>query len=800
MSDNETADYARLKDAFLELLDLDPLSRTERLHHHAKESPALAAALRHQLDASAHSLPLLDHAGDGPGVPELAHYRILRELGRGGMGIVWLAERELGDATQTVALKQIAHAHWGEEDLRRFKRERRILASLDHPHIAALVDGGSDDQGKAFLATQYVAGERLDRWCEMHAAGVRTRIELMHRIVAAVEYAHGQLVVHRDLKPANILVTADGTPKLLDFGIARALHEDAVTRDGNSQMTLRYAAPEQVASDGGDGGVSVDVYALGVLLYELLAQASPYGDTATAAALIHAILHEDPVAPSRSASALPGVDADLDAICLKALRKRPQDRYAGANELRADLQRWLTREPVDARRGERGYRIRTFVQRRWPWLVAAGVLLGLAGYHWLTLNRQLERVAEERDRAQALALYFGELFKGARPADTVRGEVSARELLERSVQHLESDTRQAPATRAALLLAASDALAHLGQHQSGLAAIDRALQLLESAAQPDPALRARALTERASHHYKLGDLDQAQAAIAQSLALLKDLDEPDMLLSSEQQAAVYADDAGDHARARAAYQRIAEIAASRLSTPSGLRSYLAAQSNLALDDLRIDNALAERRLRDALAIEQRHGPADPALVIPMRTYLARTLVNQRKLDEARPLFERVLADARAHYSPGDPWLDVITYHYATLAFLDGRSDEAIALMDASIARDPPQPEDTDASAWSNRAHRATAALMHGDWQDAITRLQLVLARRERTGTGQGSMARFERAQLAYARCRLEPVATRASELRAALKQDAGWKGWIEWRAPLFARDCDAAVAAALRAT
>jgi hypothetical protein len=263
----------------------------------------------------------------------------------------------------------------------------------------------------------------------------------------------------------------------------------------------------------------------------------------------------------------------------------------------------------------------------------------------------------------------------------------------------------------------------------------------------------------------------------------------------QQQDAIYADDAGERERAQAAYERIIEIARTRLDTPEGLRSYLAAQSNLALTELRADPARGEARLREALAVEARHGPADRAVVLPMKSYLARTLVNQNRLDEARPLHAETMREARAHYGADDPWLDVIGFHYTTLALLDGRADEAIRLLDASIARAPATPPDEDTAAWSNRGQRASAALMHGDWRDAGARLREVLAWRERLGRGDGPAARFDRAQLAYAECRLDPREETRRALGEAIALGDKWSGWAVWKSREFLPACEAALAA-----
>ena len=791
-------DYQRRKEAYLELLDLDPATRAQRLDALAREDAALATALRAQFAATQQPLALLDRAGTDAPVPQLAPYRLLRELGRGGMGRVWLAERRIGEATQQVALKQILHGAWSEEDRRRFERERRILAGLAHANIAALVDGGSDADGAPWLATTYVDGERLDRHFEQARPDIATRVRLLVKVAAAVDYAHRCLVVHRDLKPANILVDREGEPKLLDFGIARLLGEDAITTTGSSQMTLRYASPEQVRGDGdAAAGVASDVYALGVLLYEALADVSPYGDTRDPAALLAAILHEVPAAPSVRATRA-GIDADLDAIVLKALRKRPEDRYAGAGEFAADLERWLAREPVEARRGERGYRARAWLRRRWPWPVAAALLLAALGYHLHVLDRELARAGAERDRAQALAGYFGDLFKGARPVDTERGDISARELLERSVDGLGKDAQRPAATRASLLMAAGDALGYIGHNAKARDAYALAVQLLRGVA-TDANLLAKALSELAGHRYLVNDKRAARRDVEEALALVDAgrVADPHLPITLLQQAAMIDEENGEIERARRAYERAVELSRPLLHTREGRVNYLAAQTNIATWDLR-DNATlpaAEARLREALDTAQREGFDEPYSLFPMRTYFARVLYDQGKLAEARTVLDPVLRDARAWYGAQDSWLGVILSHGATLAMLDGRGDEAIALFEQTLATGVAHDEE-HANRWALRSDRAIASLQRGEWKDAAARLEAVLAWRARSGTADGANAKFERAALAFARCREAPGEATRSVLRETLLPVSSFRGWKRWLAEGWPDACARAGTAA----
>ncbi|MFA5683727.1 MAG: serine/threonine-protein kinase [Lysobacteraceae bacterium] len=788
---NDTIDYTRLKDAFLELLDLDAGARELRLTEWETHDPALAGALRRQLQAAARPVPVLDRPVDAPRGPDLPNYTLIRELGRGGMGVVWLAERALDDARQPVALKRIAQARWSEDDLRRFQRERRILATLDHPGIAALVDGGADAHGVAYIATQYVEGEHIDQWCRTQALEVRARVRLLREVAAAVAHAHARLIVHRDLKPANILVTRDGAPKLLDFGIAHALQEDAVTTEGPSQMTLRYAAPEQVTSEGRERGVSVDVYALGVLLYEMLAGASPYGEASGPAALIQAILDDDPRPPSRLRSALAGVDADLDAICLKALRKRPDERYAGAAELLADLDRWLRREPVEARRGERGYRLRSFMRRRWPWLAAACLCLVAIGYHLHAQQQQLQEAERQRDKAQALAGHFSGLFEGARPADSERGEVSARELLERSITRLKADDRQSPAIRAALLLASARALDYFGQTHSVADAAAEGLRLAQAALPPDAELLAEAHSELASALDKRGDNVAAQREIDAGLALFASGQAKDgqRHLTLLQQHAMLAQDRGDAAVARAGYEDVVRAAGTMLDDEAALRSYLAAQVNLATAEMRADPTAAATRLREALRQARAQGFDRPQTLLPMRAYLGRALTALDRTDEALAVLDPLQVEARAHYGADDPWLGLILNVVGNAATLDGQFARADALLAESGRITARSVGEEHPNTRASEADRALVSVQAGDWPEALRRLTAILDWLEASGRYDSPLAQQLQAARAYVLARQRP---QDATLRAALREAIGdierWRGsqrilaerWLAW--------------------
>jgi serine/threonine protein kinase/tetratricopeptide (TPR) repeat protein len=372
------------------------------------ESPALAiTGGRSAIVAAADASRSVIGSRIGP-------YRIIGELGHGGMGSVYLGERADGEFEHRVAVKLVG-GFPSEPLLRRFREERRILASLNHPHIASLLDGGSTAEGFPYLTMEYVAGTPIDVYCETLHLSLRRRIELFQRVCEAVHYAHQRQIIHRDIKPSNILVTADGVPKLLDFGIAKIIEADDV--QAGAQTGLRALTPESASPEQTRGEPltpSSDVYALGVLLYRLLTGRSPYGEPASESALLRAICDESPEAPSavvRRNRSGESIGRDLDLIVLKALRKEPARRYASAEELGADLTRYLSGRPVAARPDSRSYRLRTFVKRHRV-AVTVGAVAMIAGMLAESLLTRTDRPAAQGRIPSVAVLPFKPLVPG----------------------------------------------------------------------------------------------------------------------------------------------------------------------------------------------------------------------------------------------------------------------------------------------------------------------------------------------------------------------------------------------------
>jgi serine/threonine-protein kinase len=431
-----SANPERLLALFDELVELDEDARAARLGVLFGQEPALAQELSRMLAADDAS-GVLDRGMQAmaptvvggleprPSAVEDATGRrvepfvLERLLGRGGMGEVWLAAREQDGFRQQVAVKLLKRGLDGDDLVRRFTQERRILAALSHPGIARFIDGGVGEDGVPWYAMEYVEGESLAEHARARALGVRERVALVAEVAEAVAYAQNRLVVHRDLKPSNILVDAQGRVRLLDFGIAKLLDEapDATaTATGLRAMSAAYAAPEQIL----DAPVSAatDVYALGVVLYELLTGVLPHERaSATLETLAERVRHEETERPSArlrgdaTSTTTLGADTaqrfarqvagELDTIVLAALRREPERRYPSAAALADDLRRWLDGRPVAAQPDTAGYRARKFVSRhRFAVGSASAVLLALvAGFGTALWQANLAR--EEATRAQA---------------------------------------------------------------------------------------------------------------------------------------------------------------------------------------------------------------------------------------------------------------------------------------------------------------------------------------------------------------------------------------------------------------
>lgn len=450
-------------------------------------------------------------------------YRIVDRIGAGGMGEVYLAERDDGQYQQQVALKLLKPEAAGQ--IERFEAERQFLAGLEHPGIARLIDGGLSKDGRPFMVMEYVAGRTLLDYCQHHQLGLEARLDLFEQVCAAVAHAHQQLIVHRDLKSGNILVTAEGRIKLLDFGVAKLLPpegwntEDEATR--NAPLTPDHAAPEQLS--GGRISTATDVYALGVVLFRLLSGRSPWHAMQGLAVsrAVNAVLHEE--APPLSEAVTDGhpvtaraLRGDLDAIVARALRKSPSARYPTVEALQEDLRRAHSGLPVEARHGEHLYRARRWlVRHRLPLSVGTVLALLLTGFT-LRLAQENRRVVEahalaqqETRTARAVTEYVTGLFESVAPSQLGGRDIAPRELLDRGRESLAAMDEGSAAAQTPIYRVISQLYGLLGLPAEALQVADQGLRASASLAQPDRLLQAQAAIAR----YQMREYPQAIAEL-----------------------------------------------------------------------------------------------------------------------------------------------------------------------------------------------------------------------------------------------------------------------------------------------
>jgi len=372
---------------------------------------------------------------------QIGPYTILNEIGRGGMGVVYLADRADGEYDKRVAIKLITSARPDQNLEQRFRRERQILAQLEHPGIARLLDGGATPSGQPYLVMEFVEGPPLLAWCDERQLPIAQRLSLFVSVCEAVSYAHQKLIVHRDLKPGNILVTPGGDPKLLDFGLARVLDSDAdteITQAGPTPMTVAYASPEQIRGE--RQTVASDVYSLGVILYELLTAHRPYHLANTSfAEAIRVTCEQEPTPPSHYRRQLAG---DLEIILLKALAKDPRLRYPTVDEFASDLRRHMDGQPIHARPATFSYRAGKFLRRHSVAAPAAALavllILSFAGLSWFEALRAQRRFNDVEKLAHSVMFEFHDAI------ENLPGSTAARELLvRRALEYLENLSHEA---------------------------------------------------------------------------------------------------------------------------------------------------------------------------------------------------------------------------------------------------------------------------------------------------------------------------------------------------------------------
>jgi tetratricopeptide (TPR) repeat protein len=692
-------------------LELAPGERAGWLAELRRTEPAEARELEDLLAAEQglDAAGFLEAPRPSPGLAgsQLGGWTLERPLGQGGMGTVWLARRSDGRFEGTAAVKLLNLALLDQVGAARFQREGTVLARLNHPNIARLLDAGVTPGGQPYLVLEYVEGERLDRWCDDHRLGPEARLRLFLGILEAVAHAHANLIVHRDLKPSNILVTPDGTVKLLDFGIAKLLEAESgegasttLTEAAGRALTPEYAAPEQVT--GGTITVATDVYSLGVLLYLLLAGRHPTGHGSRSAA--EHLRHVVETDPPRLSDAAANADAlaltvprlrrlyagDLDNILAKALKKRPEERYASIGGFADDLQRYLRHQPVSARRDSFGYRAVKFVRRnRLPLAlgVAAALALGAAAVR----ERQLRGRAEaETRKAVAVREYlvsvFGAADPYAAPGDSAGG-ITARSLLDRGVDRIDTALAGEPEIRTELRGALGRIYGNLGVYDKAADQLERTLRERRALhGGSDPGV-AEAMDQLGLVRVRQGELAAADSLLTGALDLRRRLFGTDQEATAEslEHLADLRFKRNDFAGAEPLLREALAIQ-SRLNGDSSLA---VATAKLALAEvLQVKGASADAMAlhREAVAIRERRLGENHPLTAEAIGSLASAVEALGQHDEAERLFRRMIAAQRRAFGNEHPVLASSLNALGQMIYKAGdRADEAEALLKEALA-------------------------------------------------------------------------------------------------------------------
>lgn len=645
----------------------------------AGDDEALHAQVIGLLDAHAASDGFLEPAAAPAPPRELGAYRLIEPLGQGGMGQVWLAERRDGRFEQRVAIKIFASLLGDPDALRRAEHERQFLAWLEHPHIARVLDGGSTDAGQPYVVMEYVAGERIDRWCRARALDPRARVALFLQVLDAVDAVHRALIIHRDLKPGNVLVDADGRARLLDFGIAKSLDARIIgaTRTGLMPLTPEYASPEQLLDR--PLTTACDLYALGLLLDELLTGRARHAGIPLAELARHIADTPPPALAARADAAALGlaprqlrewrrrVGGDLERVLAKATAAEPARRYASARDFADDLQRWLDDRPVRARAGGRLYRLGKFLRRnRLPVAVTAAAVAALA-FGLALAALQARRAAREGERAQLANRFLTDMIGNANPYEGGKPLLLV-DAVDRAAAAIPQQLAGEPLLEADVRRAIGEAYLALERNDAAAAQLERAALLRAADGGTE---YARVLSTQAQLQWRLAHYDQAEALYRRALIECR------------------RDDGGQRLR-------------------SELLNDLAALLN---DTGRYAEALS--LARDALALKDRLDGVKPRDRLVNLSNLANALDGVGRYAESRAVYEQAIAFGQRLTPLPELDLSIVFNNYAYLLDETGELAASAQMQERAVA--------------------LTRKVMGDDYPRLATQLSNLASRYERAG-------------------------------------------------------------------
>ena len=661
-----------------------------------------------------------------PGIPHetehkrIGHYRLIEEIGRGGMGQVWLAE-QTAPVHRQVALKLIRAGMFDGEALKRFEMERQSLAIMEHPSIAKVFDAGATNDGQPYFVMEYVPGASITEYCDQNRLKIRDRLELFIKVCDAVQHAHQKAIIHRDLKPANILVQeVDGkpVPRIIDFGLAKAtgagLSVDfQQTRTAGFVGTPGYMSPEQCDHLAPDVDTRTDVYSLGVVLYVLLTGCQPFESTSANRPLdelLRSVREDEPPRPSTHALAdrdtsTARADArgtepkqlasilrgDLDWITLKALEKDRNRRYGTAVELAADLSRYLRNEPVTARPASLSYRVQKYVRRHRVGVAGIVGLVLLLAVFAVMQAVQLRRTTRERDRANRIAKFMTGMFRVSNPLEKVGETVTARELLDKASTEIDTALAKDPEMQAAMMQEMGEAYLNLGLYSRAQQLFEKSIQASGSAGRAESPETLRTMENLAWALFQEGRLAEAESMQRRVFDSRRRVLGPDdaETLASLGNLSNMLDERGDYSEAEKTQREVFEKL-KRVRGPEN--SYTLASMDALATVLSHENRFAEAEELEAqtLAIERRVFGTEDLMTIHSMMNEAVLLGQLGRDGDSEKLLQQALEVERRVLGPDQPEIAVTIYSLGTLAAKRGNAGEAFALLTEAVDGLPPR--------------------------------------------------------------------------------------------------------------